>query len=172
VGSTFYSPVVRLSTAWQLVTVDYPARRAGTALSLRITNYPSVSSESFFIDDVTIERLPAGAVARSVPTEHSTATQHTVATPRLSASIGPNPLRRAGLLRVQTTVPGPLRVRLFDGQGRRVRTLIKRAWVPAGRHEALFDARDDRRARLPAGLYFYRVRAAEGVLHGKIVVGR
>jgi hypothetical protein len=63
VGKTFYSPEVALSPEWQLVTVDYEVQQAGSALSMRLTNYPSVSGETFLVDDVSIVLVAPGAAA-------------------------------------------------------------------------------------------------------------
>ena len=59
---------------------------------------------------------------------------------------------------------------LFDTGGRRVRRLIDRAWLPAGRHAVNLDPRDDSGRRLSAGVYFYRIEAAEGVLNGRVIL--
>ena len=63
----------------------------------------------------------------------------------------------------QTTIPyqlhraEPVRLRVYDVQGRLVSTLVDKT-QPAGRHTVSFDA-----GRLPSGVYFYRLETPAGV---------
>ena len=68
-------------------------------------------------------------------------------------------------------LPGPVRAQVFDVRGRCVRTLIDGDW-PAGRQIIALDGRDDRGAMLPAGVYYYRVRTAEGSQTGRFLLLR
>jgi flagellar hook assembly protein FlgD len=52
-----------------------------------------------------------------------------------------------------------VRLELFDVRGRAVRALVAGPRA-AGRHTVAWDGRDAGGARLPAGLYFARLRAA------------
>jgi hypothetical protein len=45
-------------------------------------------------------------------------------------------------------------------------------WMPAGAHSSRFDGRADDGAPLGAGIYFYRIRSAEGARLGRFVVTR
>jgi hypothetical protein len=51
---------------------------------------------------------------------------------------------------------GKVELEIFDVTGRRVRTLLEGS-LAAGEQHALWDARDDRGSRVPAGTYFYRL---------------
>jgi parallel beta-helix repeat protein len=288
VGATFYSADAILSPTWKLVTVDYTTQRAGTELSLRITDYPTVANEVFFIDDVSVELVPAGGALTvstnddasrepevkmstprafatlaspvrieenrtwsaqiegldgpefegSVPAitvrageksfaadaaairmgddtdangfeeiqatfpidalrslasdDGSTRVQVTVevaaGTPharsipmtieivplalRFEAVFGPNPMRARGTLFFAITRPGAVLAEVFDASGRRVRTLVNEPNARPGRFALELDGRGDHGERLPAGLYFYRLNAAEGRLGGRIVIVR
>jgi hypothetical protein len=68
----------------------------------------------------------------------------------------PNPFRSATRIAFDLPAPGAVRLRVFDVQGRLVRTLVD-AEVPAGRHDVPWDGSDA--AGLPAGpgTYFYRL---------------
>ena len=69
----------------------------------------------------------------------------------------PNP--SSGDVSVRYGVPAdgtPVRVRVYDAAGRRVRTLVS-APRPAGPETATWDGRDDQGASVAAGVYFYRV---------------
>jgi len=94
-----------------------------------------------------------------------------VGTPEpLEATVAPNPLNPNGTLTVRTSEPGPLRARMFDLQGRLVRTLMNESVLAAGVHEVRIDGRDDRGAPLASGLYYYRIETGEGAVSGRIAI--
>jgi hypothetical protein len=88
----------------------------------------------------------------------------------LSALVAPNPLNPAGGLTIHTTVPGPVKVKIFDLQGRLVRTLLEAPLLPAGAHELGIEGRGGRGEVLASGMYFYRVESAGGVVTGWIAI--
>jgi PKD repeat protein len=90
----------------------------------------------------------------------------------LAASVTPNPLHSAGELQFLTSAPGALRVRLFDIQGRLVRTLLDEPAARAGSHSVPFDGRDGSGSALPAGIYFYRIETPEASTDGRLVIAR
>jgi hypothetical protein len=59
---------------------------------------------------------------------------------------------------------------IFDVAGRLVRRLRDDAWVPAGWHEAVFDGRDGAGRELATGVYFYAIRASEGLERGRLMI--
>ncbi len=76
----------------------------------------------------------------------------------------PNPASSEALIRYSISRAGPVSLRLFDVQGRLVRTLVPGTTQPAGHHEALV-----RRKGLGAGVYFYRLEANGRSLTRKLV---
>jgi len=88
----------------------------------------------------------------------------------LSASVTPNPLNPAGVLTIRTTIPGPVKVRMFDIQGRLVRTLLEAPLLPAGAREVVIDGRGQRGEVLVSGVYFYRVDSPDGASTGHFAV--
>jgi hypothetical protein len=90
--------------------------------------------------------------------------------PSLAVSVAPNPMTRRATLRFALPREGPVRLDLLDLQGRIVRTLIDAPWLAAGTHAVELDAR--RGAPLEAGVYFYRLTAAEGTVGGRVTVVR
>jgi hypothetical protein len=84
--------------------------------------------------------------------------------------VTPNPLNPAGVLTIRTTIPGPVKVRMFDIQGRLVRTLLEAPFIPAGTRELMIDGRGERGGVLVSGVYFYRVETAGGVVTGRIAI--
>jgi len=87
---------------------------------------------------------------------------------QFDASVAPNPARRDALLRLATTRPGPLRVRLYDVTGRVHRVLLDEANAAPGERALSLSTRG--RGRIEPGVYFYRVEAAEGALTGRCVM--
>lgn len=83
----------------------------------------------------------------------------------------PNPV--AGATRFAFALPTAARARLalFDAAGRRVRTLLD-ADLPAGSHDARWDARDDAGAPVHAGLYWARLESEGRVAVRRVVVAR
>lgn len=77
-----------------------------------------------------------------------------------------NPVRSHGELQYATTREGHVSLELLDVAGRRVATLVNGV-RPAGRAAASFDA-----ASMGAGVYFARLRTAEGTRTTKVVIAR
>jgi hypothetical protein len=90
----------------------------------------------------------------------------------LVASLSPNPPNPDAVLTFAMTRPGEVLVRLFDLQGRLVRTLADRQYQSAGYHDVRVDGRDEQGAQLPSGVYFYRIEAEEGIAKGRFVIAR
>ena len=82
-----------------------------------------------------------------------------------NASVTPNPLNPDAILTFAIERAGPVRVRLFDLNGRLVRTLLDDPAAAAGYHDLRIDG-----SPLASGLYFYRIDAAEGHTFGKFSV--
>jgi len=70
----------------------------------------------------------------------------------------PNPASSESRIAYNVPSTGSASLRLFDVNGREVRTLVH-GTTQAGQHEAIWDGRDDRGLRLPAGAYFYELNA-------------
>ena len=83
-----------------------------------------------------------------------------------------NPLNPEGTLTLRTEREGALRVTVFDLSGRVVRVLRDGSRMAAGYHDLTIDGRDGSGKRLPSGVYFYRVEAAEGVETGRFVIAK
>jgi len=74
--------------------------------------------------------------------------------------------------RVTTTIVGRLRIRLYDIQGRLVRTLVLDEKASAGVHDFTLATGNQDGPRLASGVYLYRVEASEGVEAGRVVILR
>jgi hypothetical protein len=62
--------------------------------------------------------------------------------------------------------------RLFDIRGRHVKTILRGEPMRAGRHDLVFEARDDGGTPLASGLYFLQVTSREGTRTGRVVVAK
>jgi PKD repeat protein len=79
-----------------------------------------------------------------------------------AATVAPNPLNPEAILSYVTTRSGPVRIDLFNIQGRLVRRLVDDPAMAAGSHEAVIDGRGSRGEKLPSGVYYIRGTSSEG----------
>jgi hypothetical protein len=70
----------------------------------------------------------------------------------------PNPFNPMTWIRYDLPQPSRVLLRVYDAQGRLVRTL-KDLWEPAGRYRVPWDGRDGAGRPVGSGVYFYRIRA-------------
>jgi T5SS/PEP-CTERM-associated repeat protein len=78
----------------------------------------------------------------------------------------PNPFNPQTVLVYEVPQPGAVRLEVFDLRGRLVRNLVQET-RSAGRHEVLWDGRDDGGREQPSGVYLSRLRSS-----GREVMGR
>ncbi len=71
----------------------------------------------------------------------------------------PNPFRDATAIRFDLARRERVQLSVYDITGRRVRTLLRGGVLDPGRHEAVWDGRDDAGSRVGAGLFFCRLDA-------------
>jgi hypothetical protein len=82
-----------------------------------------------------------------------------------------NPFRGSGEILFSLPEASEVRLVVVDVAGRRVREL-ERGPRLAGQHAAAWDLLDDRRTRVPSGVYFIQVHTARGVATSKMIVLR
>jgi hypothetical protein len=158
-----------------MITFDAVANVAGGTLDFQVVETPLVGGEVFQIDDVAAWLVPAGMGGAAASMSGAPATDGTTGAESgephttFGARLAPNPIGLGATLRLVTTRSGAARVRLYDMQGRMVRTLLDQAELPAGRHSFRIEPKSGA-DRLSPGMYFYRIEAAEGRLGGKFVV--
>jgi len=78
------------------------------------------------------------------------------------AAVAPNPLNPEATLTYTTTRQGPVRIDMFDIQGRLVRRLVDATAVTAGTHDVTIDGRGERGEKLSSGVYYIRGTSSEG----------
>lgn len=92
---------------------------------------------------------------------------------KFAVTVTPNPGRPGEMrFRVTTTRPGPLRVRLFDVQGRLARTLLSEERAPAGTRIVEVGSVAAGGRRIAAGIYWYRLDCVDAQRTGRIVLIR
>jgi hypothetical protein len=166
VGS-LYSNGVQLTPTWQLVTVDYVCTRAASTIDFQVVDFPVVTGEVFLTDNIAIRDVTGGSAVAALPGGVLGATAELP----LRAAIYPNMSRSEAMLEFTTPHPGRTRIDLFDVQGRRVRELMNDV-VAAGSHRMTIELRGQDGARLPSGVYFYRIQTEREALNGRVVVVR
>ena len=63
-----------------------------------------------------------------------------------------------------------MQVRLYDVNGRLVRTLLDERSAGAGYHDVRVDGHDAHGENLPSGTYFFRIVSADGTTAGRLTV--
>lgn len=152
------SPSVTLSDTWQKLSLDYVTAGSGSTLDFQITDFPVADEETFLTDLVSIRNVSGGSSSGGPGPGDSP----------LRAAVSPVPSRSRSVISFVLTQPGPLHVVLYDMAGRKVRNLLDDPSAPAG----LYELPVERRAAdqlLSAGVYFFRIRAAEGASSGRLV---
>jgi len=88
------------------------------------------------------------------------------------ARVYPNPVNPSGTLGIMIDIAGPLKVELFDINGRLVRILVQESWSPAGYRDVPIDGKDGKGAPLASGVYFYRMKSTKGAVTGRLTIAR
>jgi beta-glucanase (GH16 family) len=70
----------------------------------------------------------------------------------------PNPFNPSTTIRFDVPVDGRVSLGVYDVRGSRIRSLVE-AELPRGRHQAIWNGRDDQGRPMPSGFYFYRLDA-------------
>ncbi|HEU4724343.1 MAG TPA: T9SS type A sorting domain-containing protein, partial [Candidatus Eisenbacteria bacterium] len=79
----------------------------------------------------------------------------------VAARVEPNPLNPEGTLRFTAKSPGAVTIRLFDVNGRLVRSLWNARATAPGPQEVRIDGKDGSGRTLRSGVYFYRIDGAD-----------
>jgi hypothetical protein len=88
------------------------------------------------------------------------------------ASPAPNPFAGSTVLHYALPIAGSVRLRLFDVQGRCVRTLVNEQVKAPGQYEVAWDGLDAQGHALGAGVYFARLSAAGRTELRKVMIER
>ena len=83
----------------------------------------------------------------------------------------PNPFSSTSRIAFDLPVESQVELRVYDVEGRMLRAL-QDGWLPAGRHEAVWDGRDAGGRQGAAGVYFYRLEAGDYVSSKRMLLSR
>ncbi|MBD3221966.1 T9SS type A sorting domain-containing protein [bacterium] len=91
--------------------------------------------------------------------------------PRVVALDGnyPNPFNPQTIIRFALPSAQDVELAVYDVRGQRIRTLVRDV-VPAGRHEVVWQGRDDGGRQVASGTYFYRLTSDEGTQVRKMLL--
>ncbi|HEY6572200.1 MAG TPA: T9SS type A sorting domain-containing protein, partial [Candidatus Eisenbacteria bacterium] len=92
--------------------------------------------------------------------------------PDQAVTVAPNPMNPEAVLSFTLHSPGRVDARLFDANGRLVRTIAAGILLSEGRHRLRIEGRGDRGDALPSGVYFFRLRTPDGETRGRLVVAK
>jgi hypothetical protein len=163
------SPGVTLSPNWQKVEVSYTPLNTGSVLYFTVKDNPVAISEVFDVDDLFYCPGAAPALVQQADAWHAER-EIEAAGARIKAFVAPNPMVGASVLKFSTTRTGPLHVGIFDITGRRVRMVVDDSQAKAGLHIVPLDDHGDNGSRLESGIYFYRIRSADGLEQGRFLI--
>jgi hypothetical protein len=88
---------------------------------------------------------------------------------RLEAG-APNPFRVKTTLRYALPKAGLTEMRIFDIGGRMVKQVMRPVWMPAGAGTVVWDATDERGARVAPGVYLYRMTSGSTTVTQRVIV--
>lgn len=123
---------------------------------------------NFDIVDETVQRTlpfyPCDGINTILPNTASKFSGPASAEPSLDTDLRlsegkPNPFRSSVSMALSLDRSMPLRIEIFDVSGRVVRVLADREFTP-GEHAVEWNGRADSNERVPAGVYWYRVRGS------------
>lgn len=87
------------------------------------------------------------------------------------AAIYPNPFNPRTMIEYELAEAGQVDLAIYDLRGRLVRLIVSSP-LPAGRHQAAWDGRDDEGRPAPTGAYFCRLRTPQGSQTRKLMLAR
>lgn len=100
-------------------------------------------------EHVSNEQFPVCSNLSAVPPHSGYALHHAV----------PNPFNPRTTIAFEIPSPNTVRLGVYDVAGRLIRRLVGGEVLGTGRHEVVWQGRDDAGGPVPSGLYFYRLDA-------------
>jgi hypothetical protein len=167
-GSTVVSVLAGVGDGTFEPRMDYAASRNPHCVAIGDVNgddLPDLVTANVIAHTISILRHSGGKGDFEITAVETDPEPREIPAPRVS----PNPLNPSGVLMFRTERPGPVDVRVFDVQGRLVRT-IAIPLASSGDHEVGIDGRDTWGNPMASGVYFYSLRTADGIARGRFAV--
>jgi hypothetical protein len=133
------------------------------ALEFAASAVPQGKTRSYFLLSTGVYTAASSVRAQQAPEEQALPTRFALAQNQ------PNPFARTTTIRFELPVAVPVKLEVFDLQGRRVQILAERRFEP-GYHSVEWDRRDASGSLAPAGVYLYRLTAGSFVEQKKMVL--
>jgi len=159
-GAEIFSPMAALATGYRRVVQLGNANK-----NLQWTVPRSILSGGYFWSVQAVDPTFAGSAFATGPTV-GVADRLRPTTLAIRPNV-PNPFRTATRIAFDLAAAARAELRIYDAGGRWVRTLIE-AELPAGTHEAWWEANDAAGRRVRVGVYFCRLRVGTEVRSQKI----
>jgi hypothetical protein len=132
-------------------------------------NLGPVDCNWFTIAAVNASGYSSGFAAVVQQDATATNTTHTVAHRFVLHPNMPNPFNPYTRIDFELDQARPVRLAVYDLAGRLVRRLVDRS-LESGRHNTVWDGRDDRGLRVASGVYFYRLESGDLLQTRKMVL--
>ena len=142
---------------WQLVQYELPAGGTVELTWAVDRSAPSTGISEVFIDDI---QVPGEPILIGVPGDQPRTPQVTL------AQNFPNPVHSTTSIGFSTSHPGPVSLKVFDANGRLVRSLLDGV-LPAGAQTVELNT-----VGMASGIYFYRLKTPQGTESKKMLVIR
>ena len=147
--------------------------------NLAIGNVNSVAITSTALDDIGV--YVVGGYTGSYVTDHEVFHTGKVSVEEMPGQQEPsavfgfaanmkNPVDGYSAITYTTTKPGKVMVKVYDGTGRLVKTLVNRGQEPAGTKTVYWNAKDDGSRTVANGVYFVRLEAEGKVDTHKMIL--
>ena len=142
----------------------------GDMASLEVTFDSQGLPEGFYEADITVSSNAGDVVVPAFiqVTFDLTGIETAPAVLRLAQN-HPNPFNPKTMISFALPVEGQASLKVYDVEGRMVRTLLEKG-LPAGEHHVVWDGTDDQGRSLASGVYFYRVKAAGEIQTRKMLL--
>jgi hypothetical protein len=87
-------------------------------------------------------------------------------------AVTPTAFGKETIIRFELDRPEPVSVRVFSVTGRLIRTLVPCTTLTAGRHDILWDGRNDRGDLAPSGVYFCQLQSDQATASNRLLLVR
>ena len=136
---------------------------------LRDENVTNTMGQDLYDSWVAQGRAAPVAMASDLVVMNLSGGEETPAPINMLAQNFPNPFNPDTKIRYSVARTGPVQLRIYDTQGRLVRTLIS-GQIPAGIHEVSWNATDDHGQRVASGIYYYVLKTPNNELRRKMTL--
>jgi hypothetical protein len=149
---------------WLVLSQDSGSISSGSFDEITVTiNTEGLEPGSYAVD-LVVRQMATGALVVPVRLEVSNELSGSPQLPHVTTleQNHPNPFNPQTEIRFAVKEDGPVKLRIYNAQGRLVRTLVDEVFT-RGEHQVLWRGLDDDGRRLSSGMYLYRMETQSGV---------